>query len=60
MTRALTAQEQAVVAQSVSRRQLWCNLAEPTARLDLMELEEWMGEQEEGEEVQVEDLTSMD
>jgi hypothetical protein len=47
MARPLTAEEQAAAAQSVARWQLWWSLAEPTARLDLEELEEWMGEQEE-------------
>jgi len=46
-SRPLTAEEQAAEAQSAARRQLWWSLAEPTARLDLEELEEWMGEQEE-------------
>jgi hypothetical protein len=45
--RPLTAEEQAAVSQSVARQELWWSLAEPTARLDLEELEEWMGEQEE-------------
>ena len=35
------------MAQSVARQQLWWSLAESTARLDLEELEEWMGDQEE-------------
>jgi len=60
MPRALTTEEQTEVAQSVARRQLWCNLAESTARLDLEELEDWMGEQEEGSEGPVEDSTVMD
>lgn len=47
MPRPLTAEEQTAATQSVARRQLWWSLAEPTARLDLEELEEWMGEQEE-------------
>jgi len=60
MPRALTTEEQTEVAQSVARRQLWCNLAESTARLDLEELEDWMGEQEERSEGPVEDSTVMD
>jgi hypothetical protein len=60
MPRALTTEEQAALAQNVARRQLWCSLAESTARLDLEELEEWMAEEEEGTEGQEEDPTSMD
>jgi hypothetical protein len=45
--RPLTAEEQVAETHSVVRRQLWWSLAEPTARLDLEDLEEWMGEQEE-------------
>lgn len=60
MPRALTTEEQAALAQSVARRQLWCSLAESTARLDLEELEEWMGEEEEGTEGQEDGPSSMD
>jgi hypothetical protein len=60
MPRALTTEEQAAQAQSVARRQLWCSLAESTARLDLEELEEWMGEEDEETEGQEGDPTSMD
>ena len=60
MTRALTTEEQVSVTQNVSRRQLWCRLAESTARLDLEELEDWMGEEEEGTEGQEEDPTVME
>lgn len=37
------------MAQSVARQQLWWSLAESTARMDLVELEEsqWMAEQED-------------
>ncbi len=45
--RPLTEEEQVSVTQNVARRQLWWTLAEPTARMDLEDLEEWMGEQEE-------------
>jgi hypothetical protein len=60
MPRALTTEEQAALAQSVARRQLWCSLAESTARLDLEELEEWMGEEDEETEGQEGDPTSME
>ena len=50
LPRPLTVEEQASVAQTVARQQLWWSLAESTARLDLVELEEWMTEQEDGSE----------
>ena len=60
MPRALTTEEQVALAQNVARRQLWCSLAESTARLDLEELEEWMGEEDEETEGQEGDPTSVE
>ncbi len=48
--RRLTEEEQVATAQSVTHQQLWWDLTESTSRMDLLELEEWMGEQGERSE----------
>ncbi len=50
LSRPLTVEEQESVVQSVDHQQLWWSLTESTARLDLVEVEEWMTEQEDGAE----------